>query len=138
MKGVKLRDLYILVGSTVGRDGTAAILTEDTDAPNSAALEATVSGAPVLRLQPSRLRAPRVLVLSIRQFDAPVGGSMEKVVDEAPGTTQAKGINAKLWHYRLGHVSERGMKGKGFSKHPVNRWWLEALRKNGKLDHGPC
>ncbi|GAB2216749.1 hypothetical protein Drorol1_Dr00024528, partial [Drosera rotundifolia] len=76
--------------------------------PNSAALEATVSGAPVPEVAAVTVAgAPGSGFVQKAVADALVGGFVEKVVDEAPGSTQAKGINAKLWHYRLGHVSER-------------------------------
>ncbi|GAB2209735.1 hypothetical protein Droror1_Dr00026958, partial [Drosera rotundifolia] len=104
MKGVKLRDLYYLVGNTVVKDGTAVILTKNEPSQDDDGCGGDSYGGH----GEDPLIVPDVVSIVKDVADAIKynGGNVD---DEDPVKTHCGATDALLWHYRLGHVIEKGM-----------------------------
>ncbi|GAB2211034.1 hypothetical protein Droror1_Dr00016325 [Drosera rotundifolia] len=95
MKGVKLKDLYYLVGTTVAKEGTAAILTENEPPQDDDFCGGDSSGSH----SKDSIVAPEVAATEKVIANAMEGLGDNKDV-EAPMKAHGAAQDALLWHYR--------------------------------------
>lgn len=112
MKGVKLRDLYYLMDSTVTKDETVVILTENEPSQDDNACGEDSYGGH----SKDPIAAPNVAAAKKDIADAMEGHGGNKD-EEAPMKAHGGSQDALLWDYRLGHVIEKEiqvLKSRGF------------------------